>query len=103
MTARVMSTEQSIEYIERHNLFLHYDDRVQVELWTVGKQMPLSLRRSVYSYRVMLHKLMVAGSARLCPSPRLHRRSWRRNGLGLYCGLCRQLDKSMSDRQSDAA
>src|SRR6266566_7456879 len=96
MTNRVMSTEQSIEYIRRHNLFLHYDDRVQVEIWTVGKQMPLSLRRSVFKNRAVLHEHMREGDARLCPAPRLHWHSWRRIGHNFVCTLCRQLDKSMT-------
>jgi hypothetical protein len=102
MTARTMNINQATEYIERHNLFLHYDDRVQVELWTVGRQMPLSLRRSVYKNRATLHRRLREGDARLCPAKRLHWHSWRRVGQKIRCGLCRQLDNSMLGRQSDA-
>lgn len=93
----IWDIEAVMDYIQSNSLFLHFDSERGIDLWTPQHKVPLPLRRSIVKHRTQLHALMLACDARVCPSPRLHRRYWRRSGRGRgpkICTMCRQLDEN---------
>jgi hypothetical protein len=99
-----MEVEEVIEAIREYHLFLVWDEWLLIDLWTNGRKMPLSLRRGVYTHREQLAALMRAADSRVCPSPKLHKRSWRRSGPGrLVCQVCHRIDECHSTNELAAS
>jgi hypothetical protein len=92
----VWGVEKVAVWIQQHNVFLHYDERLGVDLWTPHAPVaPLAVRRSVYVHREQLLAMMRAGDTRVCSSPKLHKHSWKKAGPGRsVCEMCLQLDSS---------
>ncbi len=95
MRWQVWSVDRVLSYLQENHIFLHYSEN-GVELWTCGRKMPQALRRSIYKHRQLLASLLRSGSSLVCPSPKLHRRYWRKAGPGCekVCEMCLQLDSS---------
>jgi len=91
-----MDINEVTRYIQKHNLFLHFDDRLGVDLWSPHTPVaPLAVRQSIYSHREQLRTMMLAACIDVCPSPKLHRRSWRDK----VCLLCLQIDRNILERE----
>ena len=97
----VWNLEQVTEYLQKHHLALHYDDRRGIDLWSPQTKVPIGLRRAVVRFQVELLALMEVCDARVCPSPKLHKRFLRRRGSAgpgrhrcKVCLVCLQLDSS---------
>ncbi len=102
MASRVMTVDQALEYAAQFRIVLVYTGLNSVEPFTPGgPKLPMAFKRSIYKYQAELAARMRAGDAKLCPAKRLHRRSWRLNGLYMQCYLCVCLDKSMSNDQEE--
>lgn len=90
--------EAVVDYIQANHVFLHFDTERGIDLWTPHRKVPIGLRRAIVKHRAQLHTMMLAGDSRVCPSPRLHKRYWRRAGRRqsdrTICSLCLQLDRS---------
>jgi hypothetical protein len=92
---QVMPLDVALAYIQVHNLFLVRDEHIGLDLWTCGRKVPLSLRRSLFQHREQLLDMMQSGDSRVCPSPEIHRRSWRKKS-GI-CKLCEKFSRSMQE------
>lgn len=88
---RVMRFDQAVRAIGRHRAVLHYDLERELDLWSPGRKLPITLRRSVTKYKQELLALLNQGDSRLCPSPNLHKPSWRHVGNGRFeCEVCKR-------------
>jgi hypothetical protein len=87
MSQRYMPLDAAIAFIEDHKLFLHYDSEKEPDIWTVGKKVPITLRRSLVKHRQELLRMMEEGDKRVCPSPVLHKYA----RMGATCEVCRTI------------
>lgn len=68
-------------------------------LWHPNGYCPLQIRRAIKQYRRQLVAFIETSDAVVCPSPRLHKRSWRRYGKGAYtCMVCHRLRQDEQQR-----
>lgn len=74
--ADVLPLEETLNQVKAHKLILAHNNQNKIDLWTPGRKMPMSLKRSVYKHRAELLNRMQSGDYRLCPNPGLHRRFW---------------------------
>src|SRR2546421_580444 len=94
--ARKMEVSEATKYIQEHQVFLHYDDRLGVDLWFPHTPVaPFAVRQAVYAHREQLRAMMLAARIDVCPSPKLHQRSWRDK----VCMFCLQIDRSILERE----
>ncbi len=89
MSSRYMSLENALATIQERGVFLHYDAERGVDLWTPHTKMPISVRRAVVKYNQELQAMMARGDARVCPSPKLHKKYSR---CAVTCSVCQRLD-----------
>lgn len=92
-----MELEHALATIQARGLFLCYDERYGVDLWTPATKVPITLRRAVFRYADVLAELMHEGNVRVCPNPRLHRRYYRhKKGQNhAICAVCARLEPEM--------
>ena len=103
MLGKLMEVNEVVKFLQAHHLFLHYDDRLDVDLWTPNTPVaPLAVRQSVYAHREQLRAMMLTGDTRVCSSPKLHKRSWEKAGPGRkVCLLCLKIDGChLSDKEA---
>jgi hypothetical protein len=92
MSRRYMSIEQAMQYCKDHHVFLHHDDDHNPDVWSCGRKLPITLRRSIVKHRQELLSMMEEGDVRVCPNPMLHKvspsiRCYTR--IGTTCAVCR--------------
>jgi hypothetical protein len=101
MSQRYMSIDRALAYMRKNTVFLHYDAERGVDLWTCGRQMPQSLRRSIFKHREQLRAMMRNSSPKTCPASDLHRFEWVLRGNETYvCEICERLEISMSGQDN---
>ncbi len=87
---RVMPLDRAVRAIAQHRAVLHYDAERELDLWSPGHKLPITLRRSVTKYKQELLQLLNEGDSRLCASPSLHKPSWKHVGNGRFqCQICK--------------
>lgn len=85
----MVEVEEALQFVQSHNLFLHYDERLGVDLWTPNAApVPLAVRRSVFVHRAQILDRMRAYDALTCPAPQLHKRTWKAGSGRNVCLEC---------------
>lgn len=88
---RVMRFDRAVQAIGQHRAVLHYDTERGLDLWSPGRKLPITLRRSVTKYKQELLQLLNAADSRVCASPDLHKPSWEHVEKGRFqCQICRR-------------
>lgn len=96
MAGKIWSIDEAAAYIQSHNLFLHFDERLGVDLWTPHQKTPMKIRRAVYKHRQEIAARMRAGDSLMCPARNYHRPFFRHVGAGRFvCDKCIELDAAI--------
>jgi hypothetical protein len=98
MRRKLVEVDEALMYIQANHIFLHYDARVGVDLWSPHRKVSIKVRRSVYKHREQLLEMLQSGDSRVCPSPERHRKYWKQQS----CLLCRMIDSSLVEGSKTA-
>lgn len=90
-----LTLKAALQQLQAHHIPIRLTPR-SVELWSPGKRVPCLVRRCIKQHKAEVRAMILSSKIEVCPSPGLHRHSWRFPGQewiagSAICGVCEQL------------